>query len=56
MQAAQGGGGRGGRGGGGPAVTPGRFTAQLAQIADGKTRSIGKPQSFQVMPLPAKNY
>jgi hypothetical protein len=50
------GGGRGGRGGGGPVVTPGRFTAQLGKLNGDTFTPIGKPQSFQVVPLPGKNY
>jgi hypothetical protein len=54
--AAQGGrGGRGG-GGGGAAVGTGRYTAQLGKLSGDTFTPIGKAQSFQVAPLPAKNY
>ncbi len=46
----------GGRGGGGPMVEPGRYTATLGKLDGDKVTPIGKPQSFQVVPLPAKNY
>jgi hypothetical protein len=49
------GGGRGGRGGGGPVVEPGRYTAQLATVG-ASAKPIGKAQTFQVQPLPARNY
>jgi hypothetical protein len=50
-------GGRGGRGGGGgPAVNTGRYTAQLGKLSGDTFTPVGKAQSFQVMPLPAKNY
>ena len=50
-------GGRGGRGGGGgPAVGTGRYTAQLGKLSGDTFTPIGKPQSFQVIPLPGKNY
>jgi hypothetical protein len=57
-QVAQGGGGgRGGRGGGGgPAIAPGRFTATLGKLNGDQFTAIGGPQSFQVLPLPGKNY
>jgi hypothetical protein len=52
-----GGGGRGGRGGGGgAAVTPGRFTAQLGKLSGDTVTPIGAAQTFQVVPLPGKNY
>jgi photosystem II stability/assembly factor-like uncharacterized protein len=51
------GGGRGGRGGGGGApVTPGRFTAQLGKLSGDTVTPIGVPQTFQVVPLPGKNW
>ncbi|MGA2262957.1 MAG: glycosyl hydrolase [Acidobacteriota bacterium] len=59
--------GRGGAGGGpaaaigfggrgGPAVEPGRYTATLGKMTGDTVTLIGKPQSFMVVPLPAKNY
>jgi hypothetical protein len=51
----QAGGGRGGFGGG-QAVEPGRYTAQLGLLEGDKVTAIGKAQSFNVKPLPDKNY
>ena len=48
----QGGGGFGGRAGG-PAVSAGRYTATLNKQVGETLTPIGKPQSFQVVPLPA---
>ncbi len=48
-------GGFGGRGGA-PAVEPGRYTATLGKMTGDTVTPIGKPQSFMVVPLPAKNY
>jgi len=45
----------GGRGGA-PAVEPGRYTATLGKMTGDTVTPIGKPQSFMVVPLPAKNY
>jgi photosystem II stability/assembly factor-like uncharacterized protein len=50
-----GGGGRGG-GGGGERVAPGRYSATLAKVSGDQTTPIGKTQTFQVVPLPARNY
>lgn len=50
-----GGGGFGGRGGGAPAVEPGRFTATLGKMSGETVTPVGAPQSFMVVPLPAKN-
>ena len=57
----QGGGGRGGGGGGrgggnAPSAQPGRFTAQLGKLNGDTMTPIGSPRSFQVVPLPGKNY
>jgi photosystem II stability/assembly factor-like uncharacterized protein len=49
-------GGRGGRGGGGAAVEPGRFRATLVKIVGEIATPLGLPQSFQVVPLPERNY
>jgi len=46
----------GGRGGGPPAVESGRYTAQLGKLTGETVTPVGKPQSFMVTPLPAKNY
>ena len=46
----QGGGGFGGRGG--PAVAAGRYTATLGKQVGETVTAVGKPQSFQVVPLP----
>lgn len=35
----------------GPLVAPGRYTATLALLAEGKVRTIGAPQSFEVKPV-----
>jgi hypothetical protein len=51
-----GGGGFGGRGGGAPMVAFGRYTATLGRLDGDKVAPVGKPQSFQVVPLPAKNW
>ncbi len=46
-----------GRGGGqAPLVEPGRYTATLGKLTGDTVTPIGKPQSFMVMPLPAKNW
>jgi photosystem II stability/assembly factor-like uncharacterized protein len=51
------GGGRGGRGGGGgTAVEPGRFRATLAKVVGDTVTPIGPAQTFQVVPLPERNY
>jgi hypothetical protein len=47
----QGGGNFGGRAGG-PAVDPGRYTAQLAKVVGDTTTPVGKPQQVQVVALP----
>jgi len=50
------GGGLGGRGGGPPPVEPGHYTATLGKLTGDTVTPIGKPQSFMVEPLPAKNW
>ncbi|MBZ5497459.1 MAG: hypothetical protein LAP85_13745 [Acidobacteriia bacterium] len=46
-----------GRGrGGAPAVEPGRYTATLGKLTGDTLTPIGKPHSFMVVPLPAKNW
>jgi hypothetical protein len=50
------GGGFGGRGGGAPMVAFGRYTATLGRLNGDQVTAVGKPQSFQVVPLPAKNW
>ena len=49
---------RGGFGGGGqpPLVEPGRYTATLNRVSGEQATPVGKPQSFQVLALPGKNY
>ncbi len=55
--AGPGGGGGGGRGfGGPPMVEPGKYTATLGKVDGDKVTPVGKPQSFYVVPLPAKNW
>ena len=49
------GGGRGAGRGGGSAVPPGRYTATLGKLSGDTVTAIGKPQSFQVVPLPKSN-
>ncbi len=49
---AGGGGGRGG--GGGAAADQGRYTATIGKVVNGTFTAVGAPQSFAVMPLPAK--
>jgi len=53
-----GGGGGGGRGGGpqGPAQDAGRYSAQLGKKSGDQVTAFGKVQSFQVLPLPEKNW
>jgi photosystem II stability/assembly factor-like uncharacterized protein len=51
-----GGGGFGGGRGGGAMVDPGHYTATLGKLDGDKVAPIGKPQSFYVVPLPAKNW
>ena len=54
---AGGGGGGGGRGGGfGALVDPGHYTATLGKLDGDKVTPVGKPQSFYVVPLPARNW
>jgi len=48
-------GGFGGRGAA-PAAEPGRYTATLGKMAGDTVTPVGKPQSFMVVTLPAKNY
>jgi hypothetical protein len=48
--------GRGGFGGQASFVDPGRYTATLMRVEGEQSTPLGKPQSFQVMTLPAKNY
>jgi hypothetical protein len=50
----RGGGGRGG--GGGDPVDAGRYTATLVLVNGDQTTPVGKTQSFQVVPLPSRNY
>jgi hypothetical protein len=33
-------------------VKPGQYTVRLEEIANGKVTPLGKPQSFEVVPLP----
>jgi photosystem II stability/assembly factor-like uncharacterized protein len=49
-------GGRGGRGGGAQAVDPGRYRAVLGKLVGEAFIPIGPAQTFQVVPLPEKNY
>jgi photosystem II stability/assembly factor-like uncharacterized protein len=48
--------GRGGRGGGAQAVDPGRYRAVLGKLVGEAFIPIGPAQTFQVVPLPEKNY
>jgi len=48
--------GRGGFGGQQTIVEPGRYTATLLRVDGEQSVPVGKPQSFQVLALPAKNY
>jgi photosystem II stability/assembly factor-like uncharacterized protein len=50
------GGGRGGGGGGGAQAEPGRFRAQLGKLVGETLTPLGPVQSFQVVPLPERNY
>jgi photosystem II stability/assembly factor-like uncharacterized protein len=50
------GGGGGGRGGGGPMVPAGHYVASIGKVDGDKFTPIGKPQPFQVVPLPVKNW
>jgi hypothetical protein len=45
----------GGRGGG-PPVDPGRYTATLSKLVGTTLTPIGPSQTFQVIPLPERNY
>ena len=56
--AGAGGGGGGGRGGApqGPLVPMGRFTVTMGTMTGDAVTAVGKPQTFNVVPLPAKNY
>jgi hypothetical protein len=47
---------RGGAGSQRVAVEPGLYTATLGRLVDGTLTPIGSPQSFQVLPLPERNY
>jgi hypothetical protein len=50
-------GGFGGRGGGTPPLVPaGHYAVTLGRLEGDKFTPIGKPQWFQVLPLPAKNW
>jgi len=40
----------------GPQVSPGTYTATLGTFTDNQFTPAGNPQSFQVMPLPPRNY
>jgi hypothetical protein len=51
-----GGGGGGGRGGGGAMVPIGTYTATIGRVDGDKLTPIGASQTFQVLPLPARNY
>jgi photosystem II stability/assembly factor-like uncharacterized protein len=51
-----GGGGFGGRGNQVPPVEPGRYVATLGKLTGDTVMPLGKPQSFLVTPLPAKNW
>jgi hypothetical protein len=46
----------GGRGGGAPLVDAGNYTAVLARVAGDQVTPVGRPQSFHLLPVPAKNY
>ena len=48
--------GRGGRGAGGPAAEPGRYRAVIGKQVGEAFTPIGPAQTFQVVPLPEKNY
>ena len=50
------GGGRGGRGGGGNAVDPGTYRVAIGKLVNGTFTQVGPAQTFQVIPLPDKNY
>jgi hypothetical protein len=54
--AAAAGGGFGGRGGTPPLVPAGHYVVTLGRLEGDKFTPIGKPQWFQVLPLPAKNW
>jgi hypothetical protein len=56
IQAAQAGGGGFGRGGGAPFVALGRYTATLNKVNGDQLTPIGKPQTFTIAPLPARNW
>jgi hypothetical protein len=49
-------GGFGGRGGTPPLVPAGHYVVTLGRLEGDKFTPIGKPQWFQVLPLPAKNW
>jgi photosystem II stability/assembly factor-like uncharacterized protein len=49
-------GGFGGRGGAPPLVPAGQYVVTLGRLEGDKFTPIGKPQWFQVLPLPAKNW
>ncbi len=51
-----GGGGFGGRGAAVPMVPSGRYTGTLGRLSGDQVTPLGKPQSFQVVPLPARNW
>ncbi len=46
----------GGRGGAAPLVDAGNYTATLAMVTGDQVTSVGRPQSFHLIPVPAKNY
>ena len=52
------GGGGGGRGGfgGAPLAAPGRYTVTLGKMTGDQVTAIGRPQTFRVLALPARNY
>ena len=50
------GGGGGGRGGNAPFVPNGHYTATVGKVDGTNFTPIGKPQWFEVLPLPAKNW
>ncbi len=49
-------GGRGGRGGGAPAAEPGRYRAVIGKLVGEAFVPVGPAQTFQIVPLPDRNY
>jgi hypothetical protein len=37
-------------------VDAGRYTATLAKVAGDQVTAVGRPQSFHLQPVPARNY